>query len=139
MVKSYRLALGSHSILTVACDDRRLDAMFPCFSEAFAHAGRKRGARVQLSLSLRSAPDDRVPINSVPGQLLEMCNRIEGARRGTPTANRGQPVVESKIDSVLGVDVAPRLECRNLRVDDHSIEVKEERGQQVRGTYTAKA
>jgi hypothetical protein len=79
----------------------------------------------------------RFPINGGADQPFEMCNRIENDRRGTPAANCGQAVVKSKVDTVLGVRVAPRLERRNLRIDDDAVEVAEERGDHVAGTYTA--
>jgi hypothetical protein len=136
-VQADDLTVGLHSIIAVPCNDRRLEAAFLSFSEAFAYAREKRRARVQLSLSLPSMCDDRFPINGPSGQPFEMCNRIESARRGTPAANCGQPVLKSKINTVLGLRVAPRLECRNLRIDDDAVEVEEERGDHGAGTYTA--
>jgi len=101
MVKADEVKVGPHSIIAVPGDDCRPHAAFLSFSEAFAYSRQKRSAGVQLSLSSGSMSDDGFPINRSSGQLLEMCHRIESAGRGAATANCGQPVVESKVRTVL--------------------------------------
>ncbi len=136
MVEADKVTVSHYSILAVPRNDRRLQAKLLSFGEAFAYTREKRSTRVKLSLSLRSLRNDSVPINGGSNQPFEVSDSVESTRRRTPAANRGQPVLECEIDAILCVSVAPRLECRNFRIDNNAVEVEEQRADHVARAYT---
>jgi hypothetical protein len=123
-------AVALDPLVPVAGNDPSLEHQALGLSETLLDTREQGRGVTELELALRSAADQRLPIELPTRERFQMRDRIEGPRDRSTRSDRRQPVAQGEVDPVLFVDITPRLIGRNLGVDDDAIEVEEERADQ---------